>query len=81
MPKGNTPYEVWFGRPPPTDNQIYYKSCTINLDNTKEVEGEELARVDKAVIEQIKEEEKEGFMKRGEQAKEETELISSFISV
>ena len=43
LPKGNTPYEVWFGRKPPTDflNHKESASCEVKSDENSSSKGRE----------------------------------------
>jgi len=78
LPKGNTPYEVWFGRKPPTDRQIYRGGKLTREQQPDEDEevrtGEGLP--DEVVQGLIIDDEEEGFVERDDQAEEEVEPVS-----
>lgn len=66
LPKGNTPYEVWFGRKPPTNRQIY-RGGKLTREQQPD-EGEEVRTgeglPDEVVQGLIIDNEEEGFIER-----------------
>ncbi len=76
--KGNTPYEVQFGRKPPTDRQIYRRGELTREQQPNE--GKEVRTseglLDEVIQGLIIDNEEEGFIKRDDQAEEEVEPVS-----